>query len=146
MKPGVMLRDVLRSATERPATQRYPFERRPAPIRLRGMLRWDPARCTGCALCVKDCPAEAIELITLDKQAKRFVLRYYADRCTFCGQCAYSCRFDCLELTGDEWELADSDLANLEVIYGREEDIAAVEVAAESEELPESSLDPVAVV
>jgi NAD(P)H-quinone oxidoreductase subunit I len=83
MKLSAMLGDVLRSLFRRPATERYPFERHPTPPRLRGALHWNPDKCTGCCLCVKDCPANAIEIITIDKANKRFVLRYHADRCTY---------------------------------------------------------------
>jgi NAD(P)H-quinone oxidoreductase subunit I len=122
--------DLARSAFRRPVTERYPFEKRPAPLTLRGKLHWDPERCTGCTLCVKDCPAEAIDFFTLDKANKRFVFRYHADRCTYCGQCAYSCRFDCIDLADEEWELAAGNRDAFVVTYGREEDIARVELEA----------------
>jgi formate hydrogenlyase subunit 6/NADH:ubiquinone oxidoreductase subunit I len=118
-----MFTDLLRSTFRRPVTERYPLERRPTPARFRGLLHWDPEGCTGCALCVKDCPAEAIELITIDKASKRFVLRFHVDRCTFCGQCAYSCRFNCLELSSEEWELASLERRLFTIDYGNPDDI-----------------------
>jgi formate hydrogenlyase subunit 6/NADH:ubiquinone oxidoreductase subunit I len=132
MKIG-LLNDLLRSAVQRPVTEQYPIERHPAPDSFRGLLHWTPEGCTGCALCVKDCPAEAIDLITIDKAAKRFVFRYHIDRCTFCGQCAYSCRFNCIELSNDTWELAELDREDFTVTYGRPEDIALVSLANDSE-------------
>ena len=124
MKIGTMLSDVVRSLFRRPATRHYPFERTPTPERLRGALRWDPARCTGCNMCVRDCPAQAIELITLDKASKRFVLRYHVDRCTFCAQCARTCNFGCLELSNDQWALATLQKQPLTVYYGDDADVA----------------------
>ncbi|HRR84440.1 MAG TPA: 4Fe-4S binding protein, partial [Phycisphaerae bacterium] len=59
--------DLARSAFRRPVTERYPFEKRPAPLTYRGQLHWNPEGCTGCTLCVKDCPAEAIDFFILDK-------------------------------------------------------------------------------
>jgi formate hydrogenlyase subunit 6/NADH:ubiquinone oxidoreductase subunit I len=126
MKIGVMLSDLARSLLRRPVTRRYPFERSATPARLRGALRWNPARCTGCGMCVKDCPANAIELITLDKASKRFVLRYHLDRCTFCAQCVRTCNFDCLELSNDRWELAALNKAPFTIDYGDEADIQAL--------------------
>jgi len=120
-----MLSDVARSLFRRPATQRYPFERRVAPARLRGMLMWDAGKCTGCALCNKDCPAHAIELITLDKKNKRFVMRYHVDRCTFCAQCVENCRFGCLSMSSTTWELAALSKAPFTICYGREADVEA---------------------
>jgi formate hydrogenlyase subunit 6/NADH:ubiquinone oxidoreductase subunit I len=106
MKVATMLKDVGTALFRRPVTERYPLTRRPAPARLRGRLHYDPEKCTGCELCVMDCPAGAIDLIVLDKKAKRFVLRYYVDRCTFCAQCLQSCRHGCLEMSAADWELA----------------------------------------
>jgi len=123
MTIGAMLGDILESLFKKPVTERYPFERKPAPERLRGKLYWEPEKCSGCQLCVKDCPADAIELIVLDKVAKRFVMRYNPDRCTFCGQCVENCRFDCLGLSSEEWELAALNRDAFEVFYGKEEDI-----------------------
>ena len=126
MKVGTMLQDIVTSLFHRPVTEQYPFEKRPAPPRTRGMLHWDPEKCTGCCLCSADCPANAIELITLDKKAKQFVLRYHVDQCTFCGQCVESCRFGCLEMSSEEWELAATSKEPFTVRYGREEDIEAL--------------------
>jgi formate hydrogenlyase subunit 6/NADH:ubiquinone oxidoreductase subunit I len=126
MKFGTMLRDVVRSIFTKPATGRYPFERRPTPDRLRGVLHWDPDKCTGCCLCSMECPANAIELITLDREKKQFVMRYHVDRCTFCEQCVLNCRFGCLEMSNEEWELAALNKAAFTVHYGNEADVAAV--------------------
>lgn len=126
MKMGTMLGDVIQSLFKPPATQRYPFERGNAPERLRGLLRYDPARCVGCQLCVRDCPSNALELIVVDKPAKRFVLRYHMDRCTFCAQCVVSCRFGCLKMTSEDWELASPDKDQFIRYYGNQSDIEAI--------------------
>lgn len=133
MKKIGMLKDMARSAFKRPITECYPAERRPAAEEFRGMLHWTPDECTGCGLCVKDCPAEAIELITVDKATKKFVLRFHVDRCTFCGQCAYSCRFNCITLSNDEWELAELDRDEFTVTYGTAEDIERIAFEPEPE-------------
>lgn len=124
MKIGMMLRDILGSLFRQPATENYPFEKQAAPPRTRGLLQWNPEKCTGCCLCSTDCPANAIEMITLDKKAKRFVLRYHVDRCAFCAQCVQSCRFSCLEMSSEAWELSATSKEPFTVTYGREEDIA----------------------
>ena len=46
--------DLARSAFHRPVTERYPFEKRPAPPLYRGQVSWTAEGCTGCMLCVKD--------------------------------------------------------------------------------------------
>ena len=126
MKITSMLRDVLRSLWQRPVTEQYPFTRRPTPARLRGQLHYDPEKCTGCCLCMKECPADALELITIDKKAKQFVMRYHADRCTYCAQCVQNCRFDCLSMSPDEWELAATSKNPFTIYYGEEENVEKV--------------------
>lgn len=126
MKVGTMLIDILRSLLRRPATEQYPFERRQVPSRLRGKLLWDAENCTGCGLCAKECPADAIEMIVLDRKAKRFVLRYHVDRCTFCAQCVHSCRFECLNMSSADWELAAAERDPFTVYYGDDDDVRAV--------------------
>jgi formate hydrogenlyase subunit 6/NADH:ubiquinone oxidoreductase subunit I len=121
-----MLGDVVHSLFKRPVTERYPFERRAAPERLRGKLFYNPEKCTGCGLCNKDCPSNAIELITLDKKAKRFVLRYHMDRCTYCAQCVQNCRFECMGMSPEQWELAALTKEPFTVYYGKDEDVQAV--------------------
>ncbi len=118
MSLTTILRDAFSGLLQRPATVRYPAQRRPVPARLRGALTWNPEKCTGCGLCVKDCPSNAVELITLDKATKRFVIRYHADRCTFCSQCVQNCRFDCLGLSPEHWELAALNKTAFTVLLG----------------------------
>ncbi|MCA9986740.1 MAG: 4Fe-4S binding protein [Anaerolineales bacterium] len=124
MKRVTMLLDVLRSLWQRPFTRRYPFEKSPAPERLRGRLHYDSSKCTGCCLCSRECPSQALELITVDRKAKRFVLRYHADRCIYCSQCVQNCRFNCLEMSPQEWELAATSREPFTVYYGDEADVA----------------------
>ncbi len=125
MKIGTMFRDVARSLVSEPATVPYPTTPRPVPERTRGRLHWHSADCTGCGLCAKDCPANAIDIITLDAKAKHHIVRYHGDRCIYCGQCVQSCRFNCLELVSGEWELAATDPDQLVILYGDDDDISA---------------------
>lgn len=141
MKFGVMLRDISTSLFRRPVTERYPFERREAPARLRGKLQWDPENCTGCGLCAMDCPADAIELIVLDKKKKRFVVHYNIDRCTFCAQCVQSCRQGSLAMSSTEWELAALDKEAFIIYYGEDGDVREV-VAGSTEPAPAESPEP----
>ncbi len=118
-----MLGDTLRSLFKRPITQQYPFVKLAAPEQLRGKLTFENKGCTGCGLCVKDCPANALELIVNDKKGKRFVFRYHEDRCTYCGQCVQSCRFSCLNMSGEAWELASVDKKPFTIYFGTETDV-----------------------
>jgi len=124
MKIGTMLRDVFESFFKKPITQIYPVEKVDTSDRFRGKLIYDPKSCTGCCLCTKDCPSNAIELVTLDRAAKRFVLKYHVDRCVFCGQCVTNCKFKCMSMSNEEWELAALKKEEFEVFYGKDEDVA----------------------
>lgn len=124
MPIGNMLGDLVRSLVKRPATELYPSVKKNAPERLRGKLVWDPSKCVGCQLCIKDCPSNALELIVIDKVNKRFVMRYHADRCTYCAQCVQTCRFKCMGMSNEDWELASTQKQPFEVYYGKDEDIA----------------------
>jgi formate hydrogenlyase subunit 6/NADH:ubiquinone oxidoreductase subunit I len=123
MKIGALLGDVARSLFKPAATVQYPLEPSIAPDRLRGKLIWDYRRCTGCNLCVKDCPANAINLIILDRKQKRFVMEYDENRCIYCAQCVQSCRFQALRMSNTVWELAALKKDAFKVYYGRYDDI-----------------------
>ena len=123
MKLAPMIEDVFESLFKKPATQIYPVERTATPANLRGKLFFDPSACTGCNLCTKDCPAHAIELITLDRAAKRFVMTYHIDRCIYCGQCMTGCKFKCISMSNLNWELASLKKEEFKVYYGKTKDI-----------------------
>jgi len=124
MRIGAMLGDVSRSLFKRPVTELYPFERRETPSRLRGMVVFDATRCTGCKICMRDCPARALDLVVVDKATKRFAMRFHVDRCTYCAQCVVSCNFDALSMSHDDWELAGLTPEQFLRTYGRDEDLA----------------------
>jgi formate hydrogenlyase subunit 6/NADH:ubiquinone oxidoreductase subunit I len=123
MTIGSMFGDVVKSLFKKPITEKYPFAPSPAPEHFRGKLIYNPEKCTGCQLCMKDCPANAIEILTIDKVNKKFIMRYDVDRCAFCSQCVLNCRFNCLEMSDDQWELASTKKEPFEVYYGKEEDV-----------------------
>lgn len=123
MTIGSMFGDIFKSFFKKPITEHYPFVKLDTPENLRGKLIWNPEKCSGCQLCIKDCPSNAIELLVVDKVNKKFVMRYNIDRCTFCAQCVQSCRFGCIEMSDEMWELASIKKEPFEVYYGNDEDI-----------------------
>ena len=139
MRIGAMVGDITRSLFKAPFTERYPFERKPAPDRLRGRLEWDDETCTGCKLCAKDCPAAAVEIFVLDKKARKFVLRFHAGRCTFCAQCEVTCKFDSIALSSSDWELAGLDRRLFVQTFGKPEDVKALQERESAEPAPVST-------
>ncbi|HVN53246.1 MAG TPA: 4Fe-4S binding protein [Anaerolineaceae bacterium] len=130
MKIGSMFGNVIQSLFKKPVTEMYPFVKKSSPERYRGQLFFDPSRCTACQLCVKDCPAEALELIVIDRAAKKIVMHYQADRCTFCGQCVVDCKFDCLNMDSQRWELAATRKEPFTFFYGNEADVQSILASA----------------
>jgi formate hydrogenlyase subunit 6/NADH:ubiquinone oxidoreductase subunit I len=117
LKIASMLNDVLSSLFKRPFTERYPFAVRPAPARLRGKLLWEEAKCKGCMLCVRDCPAKAIEIEVVDRAAKKYAFHYRMDRCIYCAQCVASCKEDALRMSSVLYHHASTDKATFTEVY-----------------------------
>ncbi|MGQ9843378.1 MAG: 4Fe-4S binding protein [Spirochaetota bacterium] len=68
----------------------------------RGRLQYDVESCTGCGLCSKVCPANAIELYPAEingKKTKRIVI--YLSRCTYCQECVVICPKNSIQITRD---------------------------------------------
>jgi formate hydrogenlyase subunit 6/NADH:ubiquinone oxidoreductase subunit I len=126
MKIGSMFSNVAGSLFKRPVTQLYPFVEQTPPTLFRGKVLSDMSKCTGCMMCVKDCPAFALEVFTIDKAARRFVMLYHVDRCTFCEQCVISCHFNVLSMSNHDWELASTQKEAFAVYYGQDADIASL--------------------
>ncbi len=129
MRIGSMLNDVARSLFKRPFTQPYPFKTYPVAERTRGQLEWDREKCNGCGLCARDCPAQAIEVKTIDRAAHRFIYNYRTDRCIYCGQCVESCKPQALKLSADRWHLASTARKQFSLAYGETPEQAAEAVA-----------------
>jgi len=97
-----MQKELMKSLAKKPVTLRYPFEKLTPPNGFRGKLEWDSEKCVGCGVCVRICPAFALEMVGKGLTAE---LRYYLSRCAFCAQCVESCPRDALKTT-DQYELA----------------------------------------
>jgi formate hydrogenlyase subunit 6/NADH:ubiquinone oxidoreductase subunit I len=106
--------ELLRSLGKKPVTIRYPFERLPPVEALRGKVFIDIEKCTGCTLCVRDCPTFALEIVGKGRTCDMI---YYLDRCAFCGQCEESCPSKAVKLTA-EYELAN-DKGEVKIVFKR---------------------------
>ena len=101
-----LLPDLLRTLLSPRITVRYPFEPMELPDYFRGKVTIDQLLCRGCGACVRDCPANALEL---ERESRdRFRMTYWVERCAFCGQCEISCPFDAITLTNELASPSDS--------------------------------------
>lgn len=80
---------IIDAVLESPETVAYPFGPLELPKGFRGAIVIDAEKCTGCGLCVRDCPAEG--LILIKESRDEFKLIHYPARCAYCGQCEDSC-------------------------------------------------------
>lgn len=111
IRPGKMLREVLKSLTKKPATIKYPAKAANIPDRFIGRLKFEAEKCIGCKLCMKDCPANAI---VIEKVGDKFEATVDLDKCIYCAQCVDTCPKKALRATTN-FELAQLDKRKLKV-------------------------------
>jgi NAD(P)H-quinone oxidoreductase subunit I len=117
--------EVLRQFLKKPATNLFPARYLPksitgylekvaageatltppvaVPANFRGKIAYDRDACIGCKLCIRVCPAHAIEFIPETKTVRIFVTQ-----CIFCSQCNDACPVSCLHMS-DAFMVADAD-------------------------------------
>ncbi|MDJ0791750.1 MAG: 4Fe-4S binding protein [Acidimicrobiia bacterium] len=78
----------------------------------------DEDRCTGCTLCVADCPYGALEMIPREDGKHRQLAVLVPDRCVSCGVCIGSCTDDALSLPE---ESIDETMATVVALAVRED-------------------------
>lgn len=112
-----MVPEIIRQVWKKPATNLFPAKYLPktitgflakvaegkaaivppveSPAGQRGKIAYNRAVCNGCGLCMKVCPAHAIEQVVHpaaaegERPQKR--IRIYVGNCIFCGQCIDIC-------------------------------------------------------
>ena len=87
----LMLPTVIRNLVEGPATRMYPAADRERFPGARGHIEFNEDLCNQCGLCVRRCPAVAIDL---DKEKKEWI--FHPDRCIVCASCAEGCNQDAI--------------------------------------------------
>ena len=86
----------LGSLFKKPATVRYPYEKRDIPALfpdMRGHVVNDVENCIMCGMCARVCPADAL---TVDRKAGNWTIDPY--RCIQCSSCVHECPKKCLSM------------------------------------------------
>ncbi|NLX15869.1 MAG: 4Fe-4S dicluster domain-containing protein [Ramlibacter sp.] len=91
-----LLPELFRTLFRHRTTVRFPFAPVELPAQYRGVLTLHEDLCKGCGQCVRDCPADALELERNGRD--RFRLIHYVDRCAYCSECQHRCHFGAIEL------------------------------------------------
>ena len=97
--PGAMAFEALKGLFTKPATNLYPAAKTSLPDKFRGRIVFKPDNCSGCKLCERDCPANAVLIIKIAD--KTFKADIDLARCIYCGQCVDSCPKNCLSFSED---------------------------------------------
>ena len=129
-----MVFELIRQLFRKPATNKFPVKYTPKsvtalmekvesgkvkinpPVEIppdyRGKISYDRDKCVGCGICVKVCPAKAIELVPDEKAvifhekegarlAAPMKIKIYVSRCLFCSQCVDVCPRKCLSMSSE---------------------------------------------
>ena len=83
------VRHLLKALLRERETVAFPAGEPDIPTSYQGQVAIDIAHCRGCGLCVRACPAAAIELASLPDRG--LCMAVYHDRCACCGVCEMVC-------------------------------------------------------
>ena len=88
-----MLTNILRNLGSKPATRKYPYEKREPFKDTRGKVGIDVSKCIFCGICARKCPSDAI---TVNKNEKSWEIDPF--KCIICGECAQVCPKKCVNM------------------------------------------------
>jgi NADH-quinone oxidoreductase subunit I len=81
-----MLKNVVYNLTHKPATRKYPFEKREPFEGTRGHIENDIEKCILCGICQRVCPSNCIEV-----DRKNGTWKFEPFACIVCGACVDAC-------------------------------------------------------
>ena len=84
---------IMKSLVGKPATRRYPQQKRIYSDATRGKVDIDILKCIFCSLCARDCPTSAIEV-----SKKEMKWQIDSLKCCACKRCVEVCPKDCLSM------------------------------------------------
>jgi formate hydrogenlyase subunit 6/NADH:ubiquinone oxidoreductase subunit I len=95
--PGKIINMAVKCFFKKPATIQYPNGSLEIVDHYRGRLTYDPSNCSGCRLCMRNCPAGAIKITNEGtKDDRKMKAELNVACCIFCCQCVDSCAKKCL--------------------------------------------------
>ena len=129
-KPMRILPEAAKNLFKKAATSKYPFEKAKLYEGYRARVVFEKEKCIGCKMCMRVCPAKAIEIVLAENQPqpqtgpdgnpmpskKLFDCIMNLDRCIYCVQCVEVCPKKALAYTQD-FELAQLDRKKLKLHY-----------------------------
>lgn len=87
-----MLGNVLKNLTSKPATRKYPYEKREPFKNSRGQISGiEIDKCIFCGICSKKCPSDAI---VVNKAEKSWEIDQF--KCVICAACTEACPKKCI--------------------------------------------------
>ncbi|RCX12357.1 formate hydrogenlyase subunit 6/NADH:ubiquinone oxidoreductase subunit I [Anaerobacterium chartisolvens] len=87
-----MISNIFKNLSSKPATRKYPFEKRETFKDSRGSVKGvDIDTCIFCGICARKCPSDAI---AVDRNSKSWEIDPF--KCVVCGVCAEVCPKKCL--------------------------------------------------
>lgn len=86
-----MIGNVMNNLVTRPATRKYPYEKRPSFNRARGHIEIDIDKCIFCGMCSRKCPSNAL---TVNKAEKSWEIDPF--KCIICNECVAVCPKKCI--------------------------------------------------
>ncbi len=116
MRLAAFLPELLRHLFKKPATVDYPFQKLEVPKDFRGSPFLRTELCIVCRACERDCPAEAIDITSVNEAEKKFKLAIHNDRCIHCAQCVDSCPTDAMQMD-QLFEIAAFDRHDLKMAW-----------------------------
>ena len=125
VRPLRAWRELMKNLFRKHSTRQYPFTKAKVDSKYRAKIVFDVEKCIGCGICVRNCPAFAIDIIQVNKDEKptkvdgkeipakrKFKCVIDLSKCIYCGQCVDGCPVKALH-SSQEFELAHFDKKEL---------------------------------
>lgn len=90
-----MIGNIFNNLFSKPATRKYPFDKREPFSKARGRIDMEIDTCIFCGICSRKCPSNAI---VVDRNNKSWEIDPF--KCIICGECEDVCPKKCIRTEG----------------------------------------------